>query len=71
MELVCLGHQPNANLSLLSLAAVNINGWTTNNSNLRKHIIEVLNKDMICSSETQLSKEDTINVDGYSWPGFN
>ena len=31
----------------------------------------MLNKDVICLSETHLSKKDTVNVDGYSWLGFN
>ena len=31
----------------------------------------MLNKDVTCLSETHLSKKDTVNVDGYSWLGFN
>ena len=55
----------------LSLSHVNVNGWTECNSKLREEIIRNVNSNIIGISETHLSGDDIIELDGYIWMGKN
>ena len=50
---------------------MNVNGWTSTNSNLRENIIKSLDKDIVCIAETHLAKDKTITLVNYTWFGFN
>ncbi len=40
----------------------NVNGWTTNNSILRKEVIANLKSDIFCSVETHLTENSSSNI---------
>ncbi len=44
----------------------NVNGWTTNNSILRKEVIANLKSDIFCIVETHLTENSSITIGGYS-----
>lgn len=49
----------------------NVNGWTTHNQTLRKLLLNHLNPDIICLSETHLKGNDTICLDNYHFFGYS
>ena len=51
----------------ISIVSWNINGWTNTNQDLRKAVINKLDPDIVCLVETHLSKEATIEIEGYKW----
>ncbi|CAG2254513.1 unnamed protein product [Mytilus edulis] len=50
---------------------LNICGWTQNNKELRTAILKEVNADIFSICETHLKEIDEIEVDGYTWKGFN
>ena len=48
-----------------------MNGWTTENSELRKTVICSLNYDIYCICETHLKGADRIDIPNYNFFGFN
>ena len=48
-----------------------MNSWTKNNGEARSILIDALDIDIILITETKLVNDETINLDGYSWYGFN
>ena len=56
---------------MLSIASWNINGWTDQNSILREEIIRLEDFDILCLSETHLKDGKNIDIQGFTWFGFN
>ena len=50
---------------------LNVCGWTQSNERLRIAIINEINAEIFSLNETHLSENQVINVQGYSWKGFN
>ena len=50
---------------------LNVCGWTQSNERLRIAIINEINADIISLNETHLGENQVINVQGYTWKGFN
>ncbi|WAR21523.1 LOW QUALITY PROTEIN: hypothetical protein MAR_015497, partial [Mya arenaria] len=50
---------------------INVCGWTKDNENLRIALLNYFDADIISVCETHLSDRNVLNVDGYSWFGFN
>ena len=53
------------------MAHINVCGWTKDNHDLRAAIINATGADVISICETHLAGSDTIQLEGYSWLGFN
>ena len=49
----------------------NVNGWTQNNQDLRVRVINHLNPDIVCLSETHLDGKNTIELEGYKFFDHN
>ncbi len=50
---------------------MNVHGWTYYNSIIGKTIINNMNPDILCISETHLQKEHTLRIDGYEYFPYN
>ena len=46
-------------------------GWTKDNSDLRVSFIRAIDADVITVCETHLAENNVIEVDGYTWYGYN
>lgn len=46
-------------------------GWTKDNHALREEFIHCIDADVISICETHLTNNDVINIDSYTWFGFN
>ena len=46
---------------------MNVNGWTELNASLRAEILQKINADSICVTETHLTGDNTTELDGYKW----
>ncbi len=46
-------------------------GWTDHNSIIRETIINDMNPDILCISETHFQKEQTLRMDGYEYFPYN
>ncbi|CAG2186252.1 unnamed protein product [Mytilus edulis] len=55
----------------MRLGHLNICGWTQNDKELRTVILKEVNADIFSICETHLKEIDEIEVDGYTWKGFN
>ena len=55
----------------ITLCDLNVCGWTKSNEQLRIGIINEINADIFSLNETHLGGSQIINVEGYSWKGFN
>ena len=53
------------------LCHLNVCCWTKSNEQLRIGITNEINPDMFSLNETHLGESQLINVEGYSWKGFN
>ena len=49
----------------------NGNSWTHNNEYVRKSILLHINPDFIMLTETKLMGNNGIELDGYTWFGYN
>ena len=58
-------------LNKFKICSWNINGWTDANSCIRKGIIDIINPDILCLNETHLSGSESINIEKYTFYGFN
>lgn len=50
---------------------MNVCGWTVNNHDLRCAIVNAIDADIVSISETHLTDNNVINVNGYVWFGHN
>lgn len=48
-----------------------MNGWTTENGELRTEIIKAINCDILAISETHLQVESDLVIEGSRWIGSN
>ena len=55
----------------ITLCHLNVCGWTKSNEQLRIGITNEINPDIFSLNETHLGESQIINVEGYSWKGFN
>ena len=55
----------------ITLCHLNVCGWTQSNERLRIAFINEINADIISLNETHLGENQVINVQGYTWKGFN
>ena len=55
----------------MNISHLNIRGWTKENCTLRKNILLSLHSDIICLSETHLDGNESCELPGYHWIGFN
>ena len=55
----------------ITLCHLNVCGWTKSNEQLRIGITSEINPDIFSLNETHLGESQIINVEGYSWKGFN
>lgn len=51
--------------------SININGWTEKSKELKEKICKHGNPDVICISETHLSENEEINIEGYRFYGHH
>ena len=51
----------------MTFAHLNVNGWTRNNDELRREIINNLNCDLIGISKSHLVDNETIQIQNYTW----
>ncbi len=55
----------------LTVASLNVTGWTSNNCALRQQILATTKADIICIQETHADRESDIVLDGYVFYSFN
>jgi hypothetical protein len=55
----------------INIAQWNVRGWTEDNKYLRERILMKLKPEIISISETFKRNNDLIELDGYTWKGFN
>lgn len=60
-----------SNVDNLTLVHWNINGWTVWNCELRKRILLDHNPDIILLNETHLKRNEAIDLQAYTWFGYN
>lgn len=53
------------------LNAINLNGWTPRNRELKSDIIKYGGPQLVCAVETHLKADDGLHVEGYRWYGSN
>ena len=49
----------------------NVNEWTDNNKDTRIYVLNYVNADIVCLSETHRGGRDEINLPEYRWHGHN
>ena len=55
----------------LTLMTWNLNGWNGKDNEDKHYCIKLLNLDICCLTETHLSSDEKIGLDGFNWPtGF-
>ena len=57
--------------SSINVTHINVGGWTENNSTLRTEILKHMDSDVICINETHLQGNATIELQNYTYYGFN
>ena len=53
------------------MAHINVCGWTNENNDLRCALIKAIDADITCVSETHLSGQNVLKIEGYMWLGYN
>ena len=61
----------NVEKDVLSIAFLNVNGWTDSNNILRQQIIKALDKEIVCMAESHLLRDKLIHVKNYNCFGYN
>ena len=55
----------------LQIGVLNLAGWTDRNRLLREHLVKETDLDILCVTETHLTGNNEIEIDGYKFIGHN
>ena len=57
------GHNEGSVNDILKICTWNVNGWKTNGNDLKKNILHLFKPDIVCLTETHLTKGRSICID--------